>query len=250
MSEEEAPLTSLFPEKQPKVQPSNSCISYTRPISQEKLSICLAGKHPLWGHHLWNGARWLSDHLELNPSLVLGKSVLELGAGAALPSLLAVMNGADRAVASDYPDTELIDNITQNAALLGDKERERFVAEGFLWGSSPERLLSLNNGKKYDLLFLCDLVFNHSEHLKLLQSCLALISPSGRIWCVFSHYRTWLKDRDLAFLQLASEYFEMELVESKKYDHVIVEDARSDPDEMRTVYAYCLVPRTPICQST
>jgi nicotinamide N-methyltransferase len=39
---------------------------------------------------------------------------LELGAGAALPSLIAAANGASKTVVTDYPDQELIENIEYN----------------------------------------------------------------------------------------------------------------------------------------
>jgi nicotinamide N-methyltransferase len=39
---------------------------------------------------------------------------LELGAGAALPSLIAAVNGASKTVVTDYPDRELIENIEYN----------------------------------------------------------------------------------------------------------------------------------------
>lgn len=46
--------------------------------------------------------------------LVKGKTVLELGAGAGLPSLVCALNGASQTVVTDYPDAELIDNLRYN----------------------------------------------------------------------------------------------------------------------------------------
>ena len=43
-------------------------------------------------------------------------SVLELGAGAAVPSLVAALNGARIVVATDYPDRDLVANMEANAA--------------------------------------------------------------------------------------------------------------------------------------
>lgn len=40
--------------------------------------------------------------------------MLELGAGAALPSIIASANGATKTVVTDYPDQELIDNMEYN----------------------------------------------------------------------------------------------------------------------------------------
>ena len=41
-------------------------------------------------------------------------SVLELGAAAALPSMVAALNGARKVVVTDYPDPELVENIVYN----------------------------------------------------------------------------------------------------------------------------------------
>lgn len=48
-----------------------------------------------------------------------GKSVLELGAGSGLPSLVCALNGAVPVVVTDYPDPELVDNLRYNIAHCG-----------------------------------------------------------------------------------------------------------------------------------
>lgn len=40
--------------------------------------------------------------------------MLELGAGAGLPSLVCAINGASQVVVTDYPDAELIENLRYN----------------------------------------------------------------------------------------------------------------------------------------
>jgi nicotinamide N-methyltransferase len=45
---------------------------------------------------------------------VKGRYVLELGAGAGLPSLVCAINGAVGVVVTDYPDSELIENLNYN----------------------------------------------------------------------------------------------------------------------------------------
>ncbi|KAJ3864292.1 hypothetical protein EV359DRAFT_41354, partial [Lentinula novae-zelandiae] len=48
------------------------------------------------------------------PSLCHNKSILELGAGGALPSFVAAECGARKVVITDYPDPDLIQNIEYN----------------------------------------------------------------------------------------------------------------------------------------
>ena len=65
----------------------------------------------------WNTARCLADFLLRHPRLARTKRVLEFGAGAGLPSLLAVLQGAGGVVCTDYPDRDLVDNIRYNVGV-------------------------------------------------------------------------------------------------------------------------------------
>jgi predicted nicotinamide N-methyase len=64
--------------------------------SPSTLSLRLVGQHSLWAHHLWNAAKVLADYFDSHPELVKGKTVLELGAGGALPSFTTACNGAEK----------------------------------------------------------------------------------------------------------------------------------------------------------
>jgi EEF1A N-terminal glycine/lysine methyltransferase len=55
-----------------------------------------------------------ATYLDEHKDLCRGKTVLELGAGAALPGLIAAINGAKKTVVTDYPDRDLIENIEYN----------------------------------------------------------------------------------------------------------------------------------------
>lgn len=78
----------------------------------------------LFNNYLWNGARLISDYLQRNPDGCKGKSVLELGAAAAVPSMVAATLGTRLVVATDYPDPNILkimqENINVNAALFAD----------------------------------------------------------------------------------------------------------------------------------
>ena len=61
------------------------------------LHFRLVGHSPLWGHVFWNAARVAADFLQDKASdLVHGKDILELGAGAGVPSLVCASLGARR----------------------------------------------------------------------------------------------------------------------------------------------------------
>ena len=60
-------------------------------------------------------AKYIDDH----PGLVRGKTVVELGAGGALPSFVAADQMAEMVVITDYPDDILLDNIKYNVEHCG-----------------------------------------------------------------------------------------------------------------------------------
>jgi nicotinamide N-methyltransferase len=123
-------------------------------LSGKTITLSLVGHNPLWGHHLWNAGRVIATYLEKNPSFVKDQTVLELGAGAGLPSLVARVLGARKVVVTDYPDPDLISNLWANIERLegnlwkddngkkGSEEDKKIVAEGYCWGGDPFVLLS------------------------------------------------------------------------------------------------------------
>lgn len=200
----EEPEGFYEPEKEP------SSVSY-RTSKGEELSLRLVGQSPLWGHLLWNAGRTFAQYLEINAvRLVEGTNVLELGAGAGLPSLICAINGAKCVVVTDYPDADLIENLDYNinhCTLL--PQSRNIYAQGYLWGASTESLTSYldaegqQNG--FDLLILGDLLFNHSEHVKLLETVKKTLRKAANTQALvfFTPYRPWLLHKDLAFFDLA-----------------------------------------------
>ena len=81
--------------------------------------------------------------------------------------------------------------------------------KGYLWGAETETLVSgLSTGDaNFDLLILADLLFNHSEHRKLVSSVQQMLkrSADAQALVFFTPYRPWLLQNDLAFFDLARE---------------------------------------------
>lgn len=226
-------------------------VEHVRPacVGGETIQLRMVKKHALWGDHLWNGGRWLANHLEANPHLVTGKSVIELGAGAGLPSLIASKLDASFVACTDYPDQELVENLQFNFEVncAAAVEAGKTLVTGYLWGESVNELLLASKSPSFDVLFLCDLLFNHSEHTKLLKASLALLqqhSPSSTAFCVFTHYRPWLAQKDLEFLE-RPEWTEAGWVWKKIAEErweLMFEADRGDSEVRRTVHAYQLFP--------
>ncbi|CAO3650620.1 unnamed protein product [Cunninghamella blakesleeana] len=174
----------------------------------KKLNIQLVGSHPLWAHHLWNASKVFASLFDEYPDLVKNKTILELGAGGALPSLIASIHQPKKVVITDYPDKELIENIQYNV----DQNLETIVpkdlitVQGYVWGTNTDSLKSLlpKGHTTYDVIILSDLVFNHSQHHALLRTCVELLTPvTGRVYVFYTHHRPHLAHRDLDFFKIA-----------------------------------------------
>ncbi|KAF2251172.1 hypothetical protein BU26DRAFT_592254 [Trematosphaeria pertusa] len=238
-------LVDLFQEPADYYQPEKvATFASHRLRSGTELSIRLVGHNPLWGHFLWNAGRTISTYLEERAShLVQAKTVLELGAGGGLPSLVCALSGAAQVVVTDYPDADLIDNLRYNithCSLL--PARSNIVAEGYLWGAPTGDLTKhLSGCSAFDVLILADLLFNHSAHSQLVKTVQLMLkkSPTSRAFVFFTPYRPWLLEKDLAFFDLAREAgFTVTKTFEKLMDKVMFEEDPGDELLRRTVYGY------------
>ncbi|EPQ53373.1 hypothetical protein GLOTRDRAFT_117322 [Gloeophyllum trabeum ATCC 11539] len=208
-------LDSVFTEApRPPTPPATTAI-YTRENEDiddddwHEVHIRLVGSHPLWGHYLWNASRAFAAFLDQNPALYRGRCVLELGAGGGLPGLVAALNGAHKAVLTDYPDKELLENLESNVKTNIPESAGRVVVQGYIWGQPVEPLLAHAGGAGFDLIILSDLVFNHSQHDALLTTCERALSDSPSpdnppcVLVFYTHHRPQYAARDLAFFARA-----------------------------------------------
>lgn len=208
------------------------------------IQLKLIGSSPLWGHLLWNAGIYTANHLDEHASTICeGKNVLELGAAAGLPSIIAGLNKANKVVCTDYPDAELINNIKANVSKYN--KLDNVVVEGYIWGNDYEDLvkhLPESAGKKFDLIIMSDLVFNHTEHHKLLKTGKDLLAKDGKILVVFSPHRPWLLNDDLQFFETCKEEpygFKVEKIDLVNWKPMFDEDEETVEIRSR-VYSYYL----------
>ena len=174
-------------------------------VTWEGITVRLLNKHhSLWGDKLAEAGKIAATiilHKQYNVD-VKCKTVCELGAGAALASMCCCEMGASNVVTTDYPDDYLVDNIKYNM----QKYKNSHVI-GFMWGKDPKPLIDLNNGEKFDILILSDVIFNHTVHRQLLQSVRDLMKEDGYALVLFTHHRTHLVKEDLFFFELAQNEY-------------------------------------------
>lgn len=110
-----------------------------------------------------------------------------------------------------------------------------------LYGDEETR--DLKEDEKFDLIILSDLIFNHTEHHKLLSACRQSLKSTGKCLVVFSPHRAHLLDEDLKFFQTCEEYdFKAERIDMISMTPMFVEDEETAEVRSR-VYSYFLIPR-------
>lgn len=188
----------------------------------------------------------LSTYLQQHAlKLVRGKTILELGAGAGLPSLIAAILRAQKVVVTDYPDADLIDNLTQNIATcsLLSQPATTLAVDGYLWGSSTKSVLAHLPlpVQGFDILLLADLLFNHSCHDALVLTIVDTLARTSdaRALVFFTPYRPWLLEKDMAFFDICGKNgLDVEKVVQEVMDKVMFEEDRGDERLRRTVFGY------------
>ncbi|KAB5550931.1 nicotinamide N-methyltransferase [Coniochaeta sp. 2T2.1] len=185
---------------------------YTSPHLPKPLDISLADPQgeedrKLFSHYLWNSSLQLAELIEagslgrerldsrFSPPLstfsVRGLSVLELGAGTALPSLMASLLGASSVQVTDYPSPATITNlrsvVRQNCvpsnSPLGTVSP--VSVEGHEWGDFSTPFAAKNKGN-FDRLLVCDCLWMPWQHEKLRRSVGWFMEdgPEARAWVV------------------------------------------------------------------
>lgn len=220
--------------------------------SGKDITLNLVGASPTEAHHLWNGAKIVSDYFEAQPERVRGKTVLELGAASGLPSLVAGILGAQKVVMTDFPDPDLIVNMQKNIDACDETVDPRgqiaraIDAAGFVWGADVEPLLErLPSGggreKRFDVLILADLLFRHNEHGMLVKTIKEAMrqTPESVAYVFFTSYRPWKRDLDMKFFDVAREAgLEVVRVEEHKLDKPMFDDDPRDLDVQKTVNGF------------
>ncbi|BFZ65449.1 Protein N-terminal and lysine N-methyltransferase efm7 [Saitoella coloradoensis] len=197
----------MFREPSPPPPPPPTFTKYTHlSLPGEPINLRLVGSHPLWGHHLWHASQIFAQYILTQIPDIAGKSVLELGAGAGLPSLVAARAGAGRVVVTDYPDRDLMENLEYNVdANITGQHRRKIEVRGYVWGTDVTELCP-----PFDYLILSDLLFNHSQHEAMYRTCLRTLAshthnPSAAVLVFYSSHRPKFAEKDLSFFDLFRE---------------------------------------------
>ena len=178
---------------------------YTSPHLPHPIPLALADvqgetERTLFSHYLWNSSLLLAELIEagtlglgLGPNGVkgvappasifdiAGLSTIELGAGTALPSIMAGLLGARRVVVTDYPAPAVLKTLRDNVAHAMQPKfapsgrlavEEGVVVEGHGWGDldgSSMPLVPENKGA-FDRVLAADCLWMPWQHENLRRS--------------------------------------------------------------------------------
>ncbi|KAH9833161.1 uncharacterized protein C8Q71DRAFT_860441 [Rhodofomes roseus] len=143
-----------------------------------------AGKaNTLLADHLFSPSLLLAERIERGLIPLEAQTVVELGAGCALPSLLAstLSRPPSLVVPTDYPDAPILANLTRNLERNASRVSRGTPAHSY--PSCPTRA-------GFDVVILSDLLHFDAAHAALLASLAALLrrAPSARAYVAAGKY--------------------------------------------------------------
>jgi predicted nicotinamide N-methyase len=165
----------------------------------------------------WDGSVLLMKYLEQNPSIVMNKSVIEVGAGTGVAGITAAMLHARQVLLTDlaYAIPNLRANIALNVEALAQQEHSNCIEARVLDWSDPTSYPLSNIA--WDVILAADVVWLDSLVHDLVQALAYLCSSSTTI--LLAHQtRSLATDRRL-FDELAKHNFQQQDLGRDFYPH-------------------------------
>ncbi|KIL62705.1 hypothetical protein M378DRAFT_193123 [Amanita muscaria Koide BX008] len=152
------------------------CFSLEGPL---RLTVA-PNANTLLADQLFPPALYLAERLERGLLPVKHRAVVELGAGCALPSLLAALSPEPPALIVDYPDEIIIGNLKRNVESNQQHTSQgcQIKIMGYEWGMDASNLLQLlpDSSTGYEVIILADLLHFDGSHGALVKSVNLLLS--------------------------------------------------------------------------
>ncbi|KAL3759891.1 hypothetical protein ACHAWU_007635 [Discostella pseudostelligera] len=220
---------------------------------------------PGHGNRIWNSSACIAQHLLIPEfrSMIIDstrqrriewppKTCLEFGAGAALPSLALLHEGAYRVILTDSARANnrtfdaLHKSVHVNAKVWNISEEElshRVQIVPHTWGEADELSCALGgerNNNLADLVIASDCIYNPTHHLSLLQSAVRSMSDNGLFIVGYSLHGNVPPDRVLHFFHVAKHEFGLEIVKEVMREYDCQEGIGSNDRNRAVVYVKVL----------
>ncbi|KAL5598973.1 hypothetical protein BROUX41_003708 [Berkeleyomyces rouxiae] len=268
-------------------------LSYTSPFLPKPLTIALnnpQGDHNrrLFSHYLWNASLLLAEYIERDSLPVAaeqhaqeqaraappaetarlgvpaghfdvrGQRTLEVGAGTALPSIMAALLGARHVTVTDYPAPELMatlkDNVLRNSVPGSSAVPEACAPAdalevfGHEWGVFPADQEHLKHS--FDRMFVADCLWMPWQHANLRASIGYFLGTDAgaRAWVVGGFHTGREKMRDFFNAdELRKEGLEVETIWERDCDGVerawVLDRGSEDITERKRWLVVCVLKR-------
>ncbi|GLB05319.1 hypothetical protein AtubIFM57258_000595 [Aspergillus tubingensis] len=160
----------------------------------------------LFAHFLWSAAMVVAeavekaDELEASGQLkstdelamwrVRGERVLELGAGAALPSVVCALAQASTVTATDHPSSPALSgaikfNLDHNLRSPKVSSTSTTVTiQPHEWGTLETDPWAVQNKASFNRIVAADCYWMRSQHENLARTMCWFLAPGGRVWVV------------------------------------------------------------------
>ncbi|KAJ5564095.1 hypothetical protein N7513_000337 [Penicillium frequentans] len=161
----------------------------------------------LFAHFVWNSGLVVAEGVEnadilqtedtavtetqlesINIWNVKGESVLELGAGAALPSLICALANASKVTATDHPSSPALTgtiafNMEHNLSKRTPRPSTEVSIYPHEWGVLTDTFAEQNKGG-YSRIIAADCFWMASQHENLTRTMQWFLAPGGKVWIV------------------------------------------------------------------
>ncbi|KAL3450569.1 hypothetical protein BJX65DRAFT_269541 [Aspergillus insuetus] len=151
----------------------------------------------LFAHILWSSGMVVADGLERAHDSdagmwkVKGETVLELGAGAALPSIIAALAGASSITITDHPSSPALGpsgaisfNVAQNLRFLPATSKSTIEILPHEWGKLSSDPWAVSHKASYTRIIAADCYWMPSQHENLARTMKWFLAPEGQVWAV------------------------------------------------------------------
>ncbi|XP_022242108.1 methyltransferase-like protein 23 isoform X2 [Limulus polyphemus] len=131
--------------------------------------------HPCYGLYVWPSAPVLAQYVWYNREMLTGKVVLEVGAGVALPGIVAAKVGAEVFLSDTEFLPQCLEHVSENIS-LNNLDSSKITIIAITWGFFSSQLLSL---KPVDVILGSDCFYDTKVVFLLKQN------PIAQFWCAY-----------------------------------------------------------------
>ncbi|OQR90271.1 methyltransferase-like protein 23-like [Achlya hypogyna] len=131
------------------------------------------------GWYVWPSAVTLATFLSKQPQLVISKRVLELGAGTALPGLLAAKLGATHVLLTDKNPDDL--TVAQQGIALNHLNPARITTATLTWGTT------VSLGATVDVVLAADCFYDPKDFEDVVATLASVVRANPQCVCYVAY---------------------------------------------------------------